>query len=409
MLPDVGYRSHTGAVGHMEDIRQKAEAIARAKYPLEALASDKDLPQILHELRIHQIELELQNEELRKLKTDQETAHQKYFQLYNYAPIGYLIFNKQGSIAEINLTGTRLLGQERQQLLNTPFILYLNSPSRELFSQHLSKVFNTKTTQTCELTVQPPGSGQIIQIQMESTPITSREDWVCFSALTNVSTTKQTEAQLKKALAEKEVLLKEVHHRVKNNLQIINSLLSLQAAGIEEPAFKQLFQESQSRIKSMSLIHELLYTAGNLAEIDFGVYMAALVNNLRLGFQHNQDMVQIITDADKILLDLSTAIPCGLILNELITNALKYAFPDNRSGEIRVSFKQVGQHRRRLTVQDNGVGLPAYIFSPDWTRVDITHIEHQALGLKLVSSLVQQLKGTATVQSGRGTQVVIDF
>lgn len=393
----------------MISIREKAEAIAREKFSLTELASDEELPQILHELRVHQIELELQNDELRQTQNNLELAQKKYFELYNFAPICYLTFDDQGRVLEINLTGTQLVRRERKYLINKPFIVYVVTEHHSVFLSHLDYIFATKSHSTCELSLQLPDRNQSIQVQLDSIPVQKDGRWVSFSTITDVSVLKQTETRLHKALAEKEILFKEVHHRVKNNLQIINSLLNLQASGLNDPVLKRLFTESQNRIKSMSLIHELLYQTNNLAEINVGVYFELLIKNLFLSFPHSPERIKVATSFDNTVLDLNIAIPCGLILNELVTNALKYAFPNDGAGEILIHFRKnpVGNHR--LIVKDNGVGLPASVIAAGESEVSIANINHRSLGLQLVQSLVRQLNGSATISTLTGTEIVIDF
>jgi PAS domain S-box-containing protein len=209
----------------------------------------------------------------------------------------------------------------------------------------------------------------------------------------------QTEARLQAALDEKEILLREVHHRVKNNLQIISSLISLQSAQISDPKIEEALRESQNRVRIMALIHEKLYQSTNLTQVDFAAYLDSLVSYLDQSYRGRSNQVTVRKNIQNIFLDIDTAIPCGLIVNELVSNSLKYAFPDNRSGLIEVACRQLGNERYRLMVKDNGVGLP--------TGFDIS--KSSSLGLKLVSSLVQQIDGELALEMNHGTQIEITF
>jgi len=198
---------------------------------------------------------------------------------------------------------------------------------------------------------------------------------------------------------EKEVLLKEIHHRVKNNLQIISSLLNLQAHQTADPQMLELLQDSRMRVRSMALIHEKLYQSQSLAKINFGEYIKSLSADLVRSYQKTFNGVELNIQAGEIFLELDQAIPCGLILNELMTNALKYAFPNGRSGTIFVELRDEPGRLISLRVADNGVGLPE--------GQDI--FKSKSLGLQLVNSLVNQLEGALTVENTQGAAFQISF
>jgi two-component sensor histidine kinase len=200
-------------------------------------------------------------------------------------------------------------------------------------------------------------------------------------------------------LNDKEVLLKEVHHRVKNNLQVISSLLNLQSAKILDPETKDILRESQNRVRTMALIHEKLYQSTDLAQVDFASYLRSLVNFLSQSYRGKSDNVSIDVDAQNVMLDIDTAIPCGLIVNELVSNSLKYAFPDNRRGQIKLDCRHGNNGNYVLTVSDDGVGLPE--------GFDIA--KTPSLGHKLVVSLTNQLNGKLEIVRERGTAFRISF
>jgi PAS domain S-box-containing protein len=213
----------------------------------------------------------------------------------------------------------------------------------------------------------------------------------------NVTEEVENEKKLKEIIQEKEVLLKEVHHRVKNNLQIINSILNLQSSYVTDKKILDIINESQNRIRSMSYIHESLYQTKNFSSLNFKGYIENLVNNLMYSYQSGNN-VKIEKELDNIDLVLDQAIPCGLILNELITNALKYAYPDHGKGVVFVSIKEVGKNIE-IKVNDEGVGLPK--------NFDIESIE--SLGLSLVETLIEQIDGELIVKSDGGTKILIIF
>ncbi len=215
--------------------------------------------------------------------------------------------------------------------------------------------------------------------------------------------TKLMEDKLKASLNEKELLLHEIHHRVKNNLQIISSLLSLQSRYIKDDETLKIFKESQNRVMSLAMIHEKLYKSSNFVQIDFAEYVKDLVDKLFYTYKISQNNVQLSINIDNIFFNIETAIPCGLIINELVTNSLKHAFPmiaeeKWKNNEIRINLHQV-KGSFVLIVSDNGTGLPE--------NVNFTNTS--SLGLQLVNSLVDQLDGTITVDKTRGTNFKIIF
>jgi len=211
--------------------------------------------------------------------------------------------------------------------------------------------------------------------------------------------------QLLESLEEKELLLHEIHHRVKNNMQVITSLLDLQLGYINDRDPKELFSEIKNRIRSMSLVHEKLYLAKDLSQVNFSDYLSTLVSNLYRFYNLSMDKIALNLDIRDISLGIDTAIPCGLIVNELITNALKYAFPGDRTGEILVRLIKAGETaggraEYELTVRDNGIGIA--------DNINLKGIK--TLGLYLVTSLGEhQLQGTVHLDRTDGTEFVIRF
>lgn len=208
---------------------------------------------------------------------------------------------------------------------------------------------------------------------------------------------KKAEAQIKISLREKEILLKEIHHRVKNNLQVVSSLLKLQANYLKEEKMVSIFRESQHRVRSMALVHETLYQSKDLMKSDFSDYIKKLVNDLFTSYGVNQRRIQFQVEISSIHLDIDTAIPCGLIINELVSNSLKYAFVDRSTGEIKICFFPNPCGRFVLIVQDNGLGIPS--------GLDFCNTE--SLGLQLVCSLSQQLGATIHLDQTEGTRFTI--
>ncbi len=203
--------------------------------------------------------------------------------------------------------------------------------------------------------------------------------------------------RLQASLREKEALLREIHHRVKNNMQIISSLFNLQAGTIRDPKAIEGIRECQSRIRSMSLIHEKLYQSKNLAQIQFADYIQSLTVHLFHFWQVGADRIKLETRLDPVVLDINTAIPAGLIVNEMISNALEHAFPDGRRGTIRVELRSSGAEAHEITVQDDGVGLPE----------GFEAAAQETLGLQLIHMLAGQLDGTVRIVREGGTRFTV--
>jgi PAS domain S-box-containing protein len=204
---------------------------------------------------------------------------------------------------------------------------------------------------------------------------------------------KEAERQIRSSLREKEVLLKEVHHRVKNNLQVISSLLSLQAHHLADPSARAMLGESQARVRSIALVHEKLYQAGDLSHVQFGEYVRELVADLFHSLNADGRPIAPSIEVEDVSLAVTTAIPCGLIVNELVTNALKHGFPGGQGGAIHIGLRACGGDRLELVVEDDGVGLPR----------DMDPRATSSLGLDLVYTFAEQLEAEVEVRRERGT------
>jgi PAS domain S-box-containing protein len=209
----------------------------------------------------------------------------------------------------------------------------------------------------------------------------------------------QTQEALSSALATKELLLREVHHRVKNNLQIISSLLSMGAESLQDSAAARALHDSQERVQCMALIHERLHWDDEPDRLDFREYAAKLARDLFYSYGVNSERIGLRLELEPVSLGLNQAIPCGLILNELLTNSLKYAFPNERAGEILVQLSCAEDETVKLTVADDGLGLPAHF---DWK-------ESQTLGLRIMNILGRQLDGAINRAAGAGTVFSLTF
>jgi two-component sensor histidine kinase len=211
---------------------------------------------------------------------------------------------------------------------------------------------------------------------------------------------KKAEAQLKISLREKESLLKEIHHRVKNNLQVISSVLRLQSDYVKDAQVLELFKDSQNRIRSMALIHEKLYQSSDLSRINLSEYLTELTGNLMRSYTSGAVPIRLKITSGDVWLNIDTAIPCGLIINELVSNSLKHAFPQpQETNEIEIKIQQTDAEQFTLTVRDNGIGFPE--------TLDFRNTE--SLGLELVCIFTEQLGGRIELDRSNGTAFTLTF
>lgn len=243
-------------------------------------------------------------------------------------------------------------------------------------------------------------NGEIRWVRDRAFPVTndSGEVYRIAGIIDDVTESKQAIEQIKSSLQEKEVLLKEIHHRVKNNMQVITSLLSLQSKTIGDAKALEVFEDSQNRVKSMALIHETLYQSKDLSRINFAEYLQKLVAHVSRSYRVRPNAVKINLYVNDVSLPIDTAVPCGLIINELASNALKYAFPADTKGEVNITFARADD-QYTLCVSDTGVGLPPD-FDPE---------QGKSLGMKLVRMLTTQLSGEMACRNGVGTTFQITF
>ncbi|HTY38828.1 MAG TPA: histidine kinase dimerization/phosphoacceptor domain -containing protein [Bacteroidota bacterium] len=213
----------------------------------------------------------------------------------------------------------------------------------------------------------------------------------------DVTDRKRAEEQILASLQEKELLLKEIHHRVKNNLQVVSSLLSMQSHLLKDHQAREGYRDSMRRIRSIASVHEMLYQAENFSRIDFGEYLESMAKEVYHSLWRGE--VELSVEADNIMLGIDTAVPCGLIANELLSNSLKHAFPAQREGAVVVTLRRQNEQNAELAVQDNGIGFPA---SRDFR-------EMTSMGFTLVNLLAEQISGTIALERNGGTKVVLSF
>ena len=218
-------------------------------------------------------------------------------------------------------------------------------------------------------------------------------------AVIDITDRQQADEQIKASLREKEVMLREIHHRVKNNMQIILSLLRIQSRAVKDRRTREMFKQSQNRIRSMALIHEALYKSKDLAMIDIADYISRMTTHLLSIYREDLGEIEIKQEAEGVFLDINRAIPCGLIISELVSNCLKHAFRGKAEGKVIIRMATDKKGINRLVVKDNGAGMPE----------GLDYREAETLGLQLVTDLVQQINGSIELKKTHGTEFIVKF
>lgn len=389
----------TEKAGIGQTLRQLAEERYLKKSmqsPSPEKLSPEDTRQMMHELEVHQIELELQNEELRLSQESLDAARARYFDLYDLAPVGYCTIDESGLILEANLTAANMLGVTRCALENRLMSDFVLKEDQDIYYLYRKRLCGSDQPQSCELRM-VKHDGTSFRAQMEATSVKAADDAKTRVILTDITRRKLAERKIQDYIAQQTVMMREMHHRVKNNMQMMSNLLELQSAYVTDEKALEFFRDSQQRIQSMAMVHEQLYLNEDLSRIDFTAYLHSLVDNLCKQFGGSCNNVNITIDAQPCILPVDTAIPCGLVVNELVSNAMKHAFPDGRAGEINIGLRVGGDGKIALEVADDGVGMPA---EPGST----------GFGMRLITLLVEkQLQGRLTITSNNpGTRVLCE-
>jgi PAS domain S-box-containing protein len=314
--------------------------------------------------------------------------------LFNSLTDFLLVLDSTGRILEINQPVIDRLGYSREDLRGAHMYQLYSADCRARMEALLPEVLRGRENLIC--VNHATSDGTPIPVEVKLTPGLWGGRTVIIAAERDVTERRRAEEQAA-SLQEKTALLKEIHHRIKNNLQVICSLLSLQASQLQAGQDPRPFLESQARVHTIALLHERLYQARDFSQIDFGKYLAALAEHILRAERPCSSEIALRLETEPIWLDQDVAMPCGLIVNELLTNCCKYAFRDDRNGEICLSLKRLPDDRLVLSVGDNGVGLPAGL---DF-RNPLT------LGLQLVDDMVAQVKGSWNVDSTGGTRFEI--
>ncbi len=328
-------------------------------------------------------------------------AEDKYRALIETTNTGYVILDEQGRVLDANAEYVRLTGHlTLDDIIHHCVVEWTSPADSEKNVRAVESCLRQGFIRDLEIGyIQPDGT--VVPVEVNATVIDSKEGSRVLSICRDITSRKAVFDNLQLSLREKEILLMEIHHRVKNNLQIISSLIELQADNIADSVMKMLNEDLNTRIRAMSLIHERLYQTGDFAHIDFAEYIMLITSDLQNTYQLYSSNCTVEYDTDHIELDIVTAIPCGLMLNEMLSNSFKYAFPHSFNGQktINITFHERDSKVIELIVSDNGIGLPE----------DVDPTDKKTLGLSLIYLLADQIQGTISIDREGGTKYSILF
>ncbi len=391
--PDVPVIFVTGALGEemAVEILKKGATDYILKHQLSHLA-----PAALRALREveERVERKRADEALRE-------SERKYHTLAELSPVGIFRTDAEGDCTYINERWQEISGLTLEEALGKGWLQSLHPDDRNRISQEWKQAARERRPFRSEYRFRNHNGTTTWVLGQAIIERTNSEGVAGYiGTITDITERKHAEEQLKESLKEKEILLQEIHHRVKNNMQVISSLLMLQEELSEDEKVIEMLKDSQNRIISMALIHEKLYRSENLSKIDLKEYIDDLVSGLFQSYGISEDKVALNINAENVLLGIDSAIPCGLIINELVSNSLKHAFPEDGSGEINIFIHSTDEDMIELLIDDNGVGIPK----------DLDFRKTESLGLRIVKVLVEkQLHGGITLNRDKGTEFKIKF
>lgn len=329
-------------------------------------------------------------------------SEERFRRVVESAPNAMVMVNAEGRIEMVNAQAELVFGYGREEMLGRSVEMLV--PARLRNGHPAMRASFLK-----DPSPRPMGAGRDLfavrkdgsefPVEIGINPIETDEGMMVLSAIVDISDRKQKEARIHAALKEKEILVSEIHHRVKNNLQVVSSLLDLQSARVSDPIAAETLKDSQRRIRSMAAIHQVLYQSHDARQVDFQAFLDDLVPSLVASYLADPERIAIAIGPIDTALPINAAIPCGLILNELISNALKHAFPDGRDGRIAISFIPKDEDRILLTFADDGIGIP--------DNLDIEQSE--TLGLQLITLLTDQLGGNLSINRANPTSFSVEF
>jgi len=380
-----------------EKIFSDESAAKVAQVQIKYETEQKEWEVELYRLKTEDLEAEIT--ERKRVQEALAESEERYRTLQENIPVGVFRTSPQGEFLSANRALVNMLGfKSDEEMVNVSVADVYVFPEHR---QEYVKLMNEEGMVTDFEAQLRRKDGSVFWGSVNARAVSGEEGQVVHfdGVLEDITGRKRISEQIKAALSEKEVLLKEIHHRVKNNLQVIESLLSLQAEHLKDEKALAIFKNSRSRIASMALVHEKLYQSHDLVRIDFRAYIRDLTNSLFTSYALAPDTVTLGMDIEDVALDIGTSIPLALIINELVTNSLLHAFPQGRKGQISIGLHADDGNDLTLVFTDDGVGLPE--------AIDIHNTE--TLGLQLVTLLVKQLRGNIELDRSNGTRFNIRF
>jgi PAS domain S-box-containing protein len=324
-------------------------------------------------------------------------SEEQYRTLFDLNPGYTILLGVDGVLKGVNDAAVKITGLSRQELINQHFSDLEIFPEEDipLHQKEFPKLFNGEPLIYESRIIDKDGAIRLVENHLIPISYQNEIKHILLIAM-DITQRKIAEENIKASLREKEVLIQEIHHRVKNNMQIISSLINLQANRLDDVETKTALKESQNRIKSMALVHEKLYQSEDLSHINFADYVKSMVRGLFYSY-NVEEQVKVLLDVDEVQLNIETAVPCGLIISELVSNSLKYAFPTG-IGEIQISLRKQ-EDEYELIIGDDGVGFPE----------ELDYQKTESLGLQLVNTLVNQVDGVIELDRSNGTEFKIRF
>lgn len=333
-----------------------------------------------------------------------QLSEDSFRRVVEWAPSAMVMIDRDGIMVLVNAQTERMFNYSRAALIGQSVEILVPERFRHNHVQFRSGFFGNPQPR-------PMGAGRDLAgcrsdggefpIEIGLNPLDTEAGGMVLASIIDITERLRVQQHLEEALREKTVLLNEVHHRVKNNLQVITSLLNLQADHATDSVSREILAESCGRVKAMALTHQLLYEHKDFSRIDLGDYLHRLVQSIRASYRAADGRVtlHLVLPEESAYLDLEQAIPCGLLVNELVTNSFKHAFPGKRRGEIVIKLAEETSGQISLSVADNGIGLPS----------ETELAQGSSLGLQLVPLFIEQLHGSLVIERKNGTRFCVSF
>jgi len=336
--------------------------------------------------------------------TERKRLEERFQRVVEYAPSAMVMIDHGGRIVLVNAQTEQLFQYQRSALIGQTVEMLVPERLRgehEHFRRGFFDVPQPRPMGAGRDLFGRRSDGSAFPVEIGLNPIETEEGFMVLASIVDITERQRAQQKLENALKEKTILLNEVHHRVKNNLQVISSLLNLQATHTDDPRLRAALGESQSRVRAMALTHQLLYERQDYSRIDLGEYLERLLQSLSGSYHEARAQVALtrVLPNERQFVDFERAISCGLIVNELVTNAFKHAFPDGSGGEIRIELQAAAEHELVLIVADDGVGLPE----------DFDQAKVRSLGLQLVPLFVEQIGGRFSIEPRPGVRFAMHF